>query len=142
MLEHVRETGGEEIASLLEIRRVLKPEGLFVCFHLPNRRSHIEALARALKSRNDAAGHAYHRHLFTRRQYRALRAEAGFSIVKESAHGFLPRNSLAALPRPIADSLAFSRLYNGLDSLLERVLSPFAQNFLFVARAPAAGKGC
>ena len=33
VLEHVRETGGNEINSLIEIKRVLKPGGIFICYH-------------------------------------------------------------------------------------------------------------
>jgi cyclopropane fatty-acyl-phospholipid synthase-like methyltransferase len=46
VLEHVGKYGGDELASLREIRRVLCPGGVLVCTHLPNRHSAIEALAR------------------------------------------------------------------------------------------------
>jgi len=37
VLEHVHEAGGDARGSILEIERVLKPGGHFLCFHLPNR---------------------------------------------------------------------------------------------------------
>ena len=39
VLEHVRQTGGNEPATLGEIARVLRPGGVFVCYHFPNRAS-------------------------------------------------------------------------------------------------------
>ncbi|MBQ4132690.1 MAG: methyltransferase domain-containing protein [Desulfovibrionaceae bacterium] len=42
VFEHVHETGGDQLASLKEISRVLKPEGFFLCFHLPNKYSWVE----------------------------------------------------------------------------------------------------
>src|SRR5690606_12891640 len=37
VLEHVHETGGDQLLSLNEIHRILKPGGTFFCYHLPNR---------------------------------------------------------------------------------------------------------
>ena len=42
VLEHVRETGGSEDASLREIHRILKANGIFFICHLPNKNSWIE----------------------------------------------------------------------------------------------------
>src|SRR5688572_17689397 len=37
VLEHVRELGGTELDSMVEIRRVLRQDGVLVVYHLPNR---------------------------------------------------------------------------------------------------------
>jgi hypothetical protein len=42
VLEHVRETGGDEVASLRKIHRVLQPGGVFIAYHFANRYSWIE----------------------------------------------------------------------------------------------------
>lgn len=34
--------GGEELASLAEIRRILKPGGLFFCYHFPQKSGWVE----------------------------------------------------------------------------------------------------
>jgi cyclopropane fatty-acyl-phospholipid synthase-like methyltransferase len=45
VLEHVRETGGDERRTLREVRRILKARGLFICHHLPNQHSLANFLA-------------------------------------------------------------------------------------------------
>ena len=48
VLEHVRETGGAEAASLAEIARTLRPGGVFLCYHFPNRTSWVDCAARLI----------------------------------------------------------------------------------------------
>ncbi|MHB8492770.1 MAG: class I SAM-dependent methyltransferase, partial [Solirubrobacteraceae bacterium] len=76
VLEHVMDPDG----SLEEIKRVLAPGGTFYCFKLPNRRSYLEAIARA-------AGLFYHGQdpydrLYTARSARALMQAHGFSVAE------------------------------------------------------------
>jgi SAM-dependent methyltransferase len=133
VLEHVRETGGDEPSSLAEIARVLKPGGVFVCYHFPNRTSWIEYVAEKLGRE--------HRHVyrFARRDIERLVRGAGLELLEVERYGFLPRNSLSRLPAALASSRAFARLWDGLDAALARVFAPLCQNWLFAARKPGTG---
>jgi hypothetical protein len=121
-----------EQASLLEIARVLRPGGCFLCYHFPNRASAIEAAAGLLP------GCHHHAWRYTRGDIRDLCAGAGLELVSAERYGLLPRNALHRLPRPLRRSPAVAAAWDGADRVLERVLSPIAQNHLFVARKPAA----
>jgi len=130
VLEHVRETGGDEASSLAEIARVLRPGGVFVCYHFPNRWSWIEYLAEKLGRE--------HRHVyrFTRGDIERLVRGAGLELLEVERYGFLPRNSLSRLPDSFARSRSFARLWDALDAALGTVFSPLCQNWCFAARKP------
>ena len=127
VLEHVRETGGSESASLREIVRVLRPGGVFLCYHFPNRWSWIDAMARRVPGR--------HRHEFryTRADILALAHAAGLTVVELHRYGFLPRNSGARLPADLRRSKLVADVWDGLDAVLGTVFSPLCQNWGFVA---------
>lgn len=134
VLEHVRETGGNELGSLREIRRILKPGGIFVCVHLPNAASWIEAFARL----RGAKGHDYR---YDRSQVFEMFRAAEFGIERYGRYGILPRNQIGRiLPRRLCDSVTFSRFYDGLDRLGASALPWFVQNHYVVARAPLPGR--
>lgn len=135
VLEHVRELGGTEVGSLLEIRRVLRPEGYFLCFHLPNRYSYIEALARRLR-RNPGAteGSGFHRFRFSTRDVFDLCSRAGLKVASNGRYAFLPRNVLARLPQSLGDSWTFTKATNLIDDGLGTVFNVVCQNHFFVAR--------
>ena len=78
VLEHVRETGGRELESMKEIRRVLAPRGVFVCYHFPNRGSAIDWLARR------TPGKHHHLYRYTRGDIEALVREAGFELLGQA----------------------------------------------------------
>lgn len=131
VLEHVRETGGTEQASLREIARVLRPGGSFICYHFPNQHSLIDALSRLMPSS--------HRHQFryTKADIQSLCAGAGLELVEVRRYGTLPRNMWHRTPRFIGDSVLVSGLWSALDELLGGLLPRWTQNYLFVARKPA-----
>jgi SAM-dependent methyltransferase len=131
VLEHVRETGGNEPGTLAEIARILKPGGHFVCYHFPNRLSWIDFAAGLVGGR--------HRHVyrFTRSEVEALVRGAGLELLEIERYGVLPRNSLRALPAPLATSRAFARAWDGVDAALAIPLGPICQNWAFVARKEA-----
>ena len=128
VLEHVRDSGGNELASLREIRRILKPGGHFVCYHLPNRYSLIEAASRRVP------GKYHHRHRFTHRNVRALARAAGLELIESSRYGFLPRHSWNGLPPALRRARSLARLWDGTDVILSTIFSPLCQNYFFVAR--------
>jgi SAM-dependent methyltransferase len=137
VLEHVRETGGSERASLAELRRVLAADGVFICYHLPNRHSYIEAISRGLSSYKDRGD--FHLYRFTDRDIRDLCRDAGLTLLECGRYGFLPRNSLNRLPGSWRNVPAVATVLNHGDTVLERIFSPIVQNYYFVARPSPAG---
>lgn len=132
VLEHVRETGGTEQASLQEITRVLRPGGHFVCGMLPKKYSWIEFLVR--KTRPDK-----HIHLFryTKHDIDSLMRDAGLRLLQARTHGFLPRNSWNNPSlKPISGKAIVNRSFNAIDRTLAQCAQPIAQNFMFAARRP------
>jgi SAM-dependent methyltransferase len=131
VLEHVRETGGNEPASLAEIARVLRPGGTFVCWHFPNQWSWIDRLARQVPGK--------HRHhwRYTRTDIRRLVAGAGLQLVTTRRYAVLPRNTVHRLLGPARDSRWAAELWDALDGALAVPFGAIAQNHGFVARKPA-----
>jgi len=128
VLEHVRETGGTELASLREINRLLERGGVFICCHLPNRLSMIEAVSRLVP------GKYHHRYLFDRQKIEALCVDSGFSLESLSLYGILPRNIFSGPLRPLGNYRPLCFFMNKLDGILSILLKPYCQNFAFVAR--------
>jgi len=130
VLEHVRETGGTEQASLQEIVRVLRPGGHFVCGMLPKKYSWIEFLVRS--TRPDKHIHLYR---YTKNDVAKMMQTVGLELVKAMTHGFLPRNSWNH-PRlkTIGDRAVVNRTFNAIDRTLAQCIRPIAQNFMFAAR--------
>lgn len=124
VLEHVRETNNNEINSLNEIRRVLKPEGIFICYHFPNKFSWIEAITKHLDSKHN------HNFKYTSKDIIALNSECQIRLLDFRRYGILPRNSLRVLP----NNLVLTKIINFTDTLLSILLNPFCQNYYFVSR--------
>jgi SAM-dependent methyltransferase len=128
VLEHVRETGGEEHASLCEIRRILKPGGVFLCAHFPNRYSWIEFL-----TRNFLPSKFHHRYRFTPGDIRGLWGGAGFDLRLVRRYAWLPRN-LTSRVRPAFMNSGFALgAYGVMEGIAKAIMYPFHQNFLIVA---------
>lgn len=81
VLEHVP----NDQASLREIARVLRPDGLFFCFFLPYVGSWIQRLSRA-------GGDTYHDRLYTRRGIRRLVGQSGMELLDLWHRALLPKN--------------------------------------------------
>lgn len=135
VLEHVRESGGDELSSLLELRRVTARDGVLICYHLPNRYSYIEAASRLLFGKESRPElREFHQYRFTGQDIRSLCARAGFSVVEVGRYGFFPRNSCNRLPAGLRGSRALATALNRSDAVLERLFRPVVQNYYFVAR--------
>lgn len=125
VLEHVTETGGTEDASLAEVRRVLREAGTFICYHLPNRGSWIEFMARRSSTRHS------HTNLYGTQDIVSLFTRAGFRIERIRRYGVLPRNESSRLPG--ANSNRVAGTFDALDHALEVLFPMLAQNFMVVA---------
>jgi SAM-dependent methyltransferase len=136
VLEHVRETGGAEALSLAEIARILRPGGAFVCWHLPNRWSWIEAIAR------QRSGQHHHAYRFSVREIDVLLREAGLETRWLGRYGILPRNvwTRGATLRGLGRARTVARAWDVLDRLGARCLPVACQNIGVVARKPG-GRG-
>jgi SAM-dependent methyltransferase len=130
VLEHVRETGGEESASLAEIARVLRPGGVFLCYHFPNRTSWIDFASSRIPGKH------HHAHRYVRADIGRLARGAGLELLEVARYGFLPRNVLDRLPAGLRRARWTADLWDALDAALGAALAPLCQNFAFVARRP------
>lgn len=131
VLEHVRETRGNEHRSMAEIARVLKPGGTFVCWHFPNKWSWIDSLARKVPGK--------HRHLYryTREDVKRLVAGSGLELLETHRYGLIPRNTVHRLLGPARDAGWAAALWDAADAVLSLPFNAIAQNHCFVARKPA-----
>jgi SAM-dependent methyltransferase len=117
VLEHVDEYSepGNERRSLAEIHRVLRPDGHFPIYQLPQRYTWQEAISRTL-----ALGYTHPRR-FTETEARSLLESEGFRIESLRRHNMLPKN-LTGVPESLRRFYSrFSRPIVALDSVLSRL---------------------
>jgi len=119
VLEHV----ANDAASIAEITRILKPNGLFFCFFLPTRLSWTQKLAHL-------RGDDYHDRLYTRSTIDTLTQSVGLQIRDVWYRQLFPKNSVV---------YPSFRLFEHLDQSLTRYtpLRYFATNIEFVAIKPS-----
>lgn len=128
VLEHVKDTGGEELSSLKEISRILKPKGFFVCYHLPNKYSWIEFLANFIPNKH------HHNNRYTEKDIKSLVKESGMELIVVNKYGFLPRNSWGKLGERVAFSTTVNYIWEIIDRIFSFVFKPICQNYYFVAK--------
>jgi ubiquinone/menaquinone biosynthesis C-methylase UbiE len=124
VLEHVRETNNTEINSLSEIRRVLKPNGIFICYHFPNKYSWIESLTKHLSSKYN------HSFKYSYNDIIKMTATCKLQLLEVKRYGIMPRNTFRFVP----NNKLLTHLFNFVDSTLSTLLNPFCQNYYFVAK--------
>jgi ubiquinone/menaquinone biosynthesis C-methylase UbiE len=110
-LEHVV----DEMASLGEIKRVLKSGGFFFIYQLPQRYAYTELINRW------RSGRWHHPHRYTPRSIKIELEAVGFRVLGQRRANILPKN-LTGLPpgaRRAYNSLGY--LANSLDLGLSRV---------------------
>mgnify|MGYP001226260250 CR=1 FL=1 len=124
VLEHVREFKGQENDSLLEIYRILKPGGTFICYHLPNKFSWVEFLTPFLKKKYN------HTYKYSRQDIKEMLNKANFYLFKTKRYGIFPRLTF----RSLITSFLFANIFNQLDKYLSILFSIICQNHYFVAK--------
>jgi SAM-dependent methyltransferase len=132
VLEHVHQTGGTETGSLLEIKRTLKPGGVLICVHFPNKYGWVEKVGQIL----GVADHVHPRK-YVKRDIQRFAYEAGLTLEKSGRYNFLPRNQLWRLPRAISDTRPGVAVVNVIDSICAAAVPILTMNYYFVARRPA-----
>jgi SAM-dependent methyltransferase len=127
VLEHVHETGGNQINSLREIYRILKPGGVFFCYHFPNKYTWIEFLKGML-----IKGSHVHSKKFNKKEIVALVREAELQLDEVKRYQVLPYNLYR---KSRLDGSVLAVAYRFVDKALSK--TPFgllSQCYLFVAK--------
>ncbi len=114
VLEHVDEFSqkGNEMKSLREIRRVLKPNGKLLIYQLPQRHAWQESIIRRYK-----LGYAHPRR-YTDPEIRHMLIETGFNVIHLHRANLIPKN-LTGMPTQLRQVYSkFSRSLIALDGLV------------------------
>ncbi len=131
VLEHVHETGGDQLKSLKEIGRILKKQGKFYCFHLPNRYSWVETLITFIYKFATVNGSKPHSKKFTRKDIEILSKESGFKMLEYGRYNFLPRNVTKRIFPSAVHSMKFRLIFEKLDMILGRCFPIFCNQTYF-----------
>jgi SAM-dependent methyltransferase len=132
VLQIVHTSGGNDQESLRELFRILKPGGMFLTFHLPNKHACSEWVARTLRLNENL-----HDFKYDRAQIDRMWRSAGFEVAEAELYNFLPRNQLRKLPASLNNNRAVVAGYNAFDDVLSAVLLPWCQNWYILGRKPA-----
>lgn len=127
VLEHVHETGGDQLKSLNQIERILKKEGRFYCFHLPNKYSWVEAMISVIYKFTKVHGSAPHSKKFCKNDVEKLIKPSDFKLIEYHSYNFLPRNFTKKLFPKGVHSKLFQFIFEKSDYILSKCL-PFICN--------------
>lgn len=130
VLEHVHETGGSQEESLKELRRILKPNGTLIVYHLPNKYSWIEFCANLLANIK-LHSHYTHTKKFNKREIQDMFVD--WKIILSARYGMLPRNIFGRIPQAFSKPV-FIKGYDILDRFLAQIFNLVVQNHIIIAR--------
>ena len=74
-------------------------------------------------------------------EMKELAARSGFELVAAGRYGALPRNLWHRAPARVGNSRIVAGAWDLLDAALGSLLSPWCQNYYFVARRPSGAHG-
>jgi SAM-dependent methyltransferase len=133
VLEHVHETGGDQLASLYEICRILKQGGYFLCFHFPCNRGWVESFVKLMQIfiKNKQYVHTKR---FSKKDIIQLVSDSGLTLIEQGRYNFLPRNITGKLPTAIANNSLFVSLFNLCDTALAFIAPYFCTQSYFIAK--------
>lgn len=131
VLEHVHEYKGDQVLSLKEIHRLLRPDGMFLCFHLPNKLSWVESLAKFIMLFKKTR-FLPHSKKFSGHDVEVLCAQSGFELIEQGIYNFLPRNFFKRMQDQ--DNQKLFRFLDLVDTVLSKIFFPFCNQRYFIAR--------
>lgn len=125
VLEHVP----QDVESIGEVHRVLKPGGMFVITCLPNLASYTEAIQRH-------RGGTAHDRLYTVKSTRKMLNQAGFDVLDHAYYFLLPTMLNGFSPRIKSAYQRAHRIVRTANSVLERLwpINRIASNLMLLAR--------
>ena len=127
VLEHVHEYAGSINGSMAEMNRILKEDGLFMCFHFPNKYGWLESILKKIKGSNFG-----HSRRFSIKDIKNIIESGGFDLVEVGRYNFLPRNLFMRVDVPFESFI--SPFYDFIDRLLSILFNVVCQNYYFIAR--------
>lgn len=134
VLEHVHETGGNEVGSLKEIERILKEGGVFVCYHLPNKYGLTELIIRIPFVQILCKDKFLHSVRYEKKDIEEIVSKTNLKMIKCYRYGFLPKNTLCYLPKNLINNLFFTKLFYFLDNCLSKIMPPLCTNWMFILK--------
>lgn len=133
VLEHVKETKGNELSSLKEIHRILKPQGTLFIFHLPNRYSWIEFVTR-LGVKMKFMNKYYHSFLYDKDMIYKFAKESNYDILDAGLYNLLPRMFFHRFNSKLLSSKKFVGLFETFEKICSIFFKKLSQNYFFVFR--------
>ncbi|HYM80026.1 MAG TPA: hypothetical protein VEY91_01290 [Candidatus Limnocylindria bacterium] len=103
------------------IARFLRPGGVFVAYHFPNRTSWIDFLAARVPGKH------HHLYRYDRTDIEALVRGAELELVETRRYAMLPRNTVDRLLGPLGGSRLVAEAWDAADSALAVPLARFCQ---------------
>jgi len=133
VLEHVRETGGDELQSLTELARVLRPGGTLIVLHFPQKSGLVETI---LHRTSRSKTRHLHEFRYSKEDVRMMleTSELQLSLQRLWTYGLFPRNSVARVLGRASNQRRIVRLYDLIDDVVGSVFPKGCMNIGFTAQ--------